>query len=96
MLSSALSVLALKGNLEKVLSSVIGIIGSVCLIIEGALYCKMHAVVRSHRNEINRALQVQQVAQNGKLANDAKLKKLHLLHFMCISCFWDVMCHTFA
>lgn len=96
MLSSALSVLALKGNLEKVLSSVIGIIGSVCLIIEGALYCKMHAVVRSHRNEINRALQVQQVAQNGKLANDAKLKKLHLLHFMCISCFGDVMCHTFA
>lgn len=66
MLSSALSVLALKGNLEKVLSSVIGIIGSVCLIIEGALYCKMHAVVRSHRNEINRALQVQQVAQNEK------------------------------
>ena len=74
-LSSALSLLALNENLEKILSSVIGIIASVCLIIAGALCCKMHAVVRRHRNEINRALQVQQVAQNGKLVNDAKLKK---------------------
>ena len=95
-LSSALSILALNKNLEKVLSFGIGIIGSVCLIIAGALYCKMHAVVRRHRDEINSALQVQQVAQNGKLASDARLKKLHLLHFICISCFWDVMCHTFA
>ena len=55
-LSSALSVLALKVNLEKVLSSVNGIIGSVCLIITGTLCCKMHAVVRRHRNEINLAL----------------------------------------
>ena len=80
-LSSALSVLALNENLEKVLSSVIGIIGSVCLIIAGVLCCKMHAVVRRHRNEINRALQVQQVAQNGKLVNDAKLKKTALATF---------------
>ena len=67
-LSSALSILALNKNLEKVLSFGIGIIGSVCLIIAGALCCKMHAVVRRHRNEINSALQVQQVAQNGKMA----------------------------
>ena len=80
-LSSALSLLTLKGNLAKVLSSVNGIIGSVCLIIAGALYCKMHAVVRRHRNEINRALQVQQVAQNGKLASDAKLEKTALATF---------------
>ena len=57
-LSSALSILALNKNLEKVLSFGIGIIGSVCLIIAGALCCKMHAVVRRHRNEINSALQV--------------------------------------
>ena len=80
-LSSALSLLTLKGNLEKVLSSVNGIIGSVCLIIAGALYCKMHAVVRRHRNEINSALQVQQVAQNGKQASDARLKKTALATF---------------
>ena len=80
-LSSALSVLALNENLEKVLSSVIGIIGSVCLIIAGVLCCKMHAVVRRHRNEINSALQVQQVAQNGKLASDARLKKTALATF---------------
>ena len=78
------------------LSLSIGIIGSVCLIIAGALYCKMHAVVRRHRNEINRSLQVQQVAQNGKLASDAKLKKTALATFYVLSCFWDVMCHTFA
>ena len=80
-LSSALSVLALKVNLEKVLSSVNGIIGSVCLIIAGTLCCKMHAVVRRHRNEINLALQVQKVAQNGKLVNDARLKKTTLATF---------------
>ena len=80
-LSSALSLLTWKGNLEKVLSFVIGVIGSVCLIIAGALYCKMHAVVRRHRNEINSALQVQQVAQNGKLASDARLKKTALATF---------------
>ena len=80
-LSSALSVFALKVNLEKVLSSVNGIIGSVCLIITGTLCCKMHAVVRRHRNEINLALQVQKVAQNGKLVNDARLKKTALATF---------------
>ena len=80
-LSSALSVLALNENLEKVLSSVIGIIASVCLIIAGVLCCKMHAVVRRHRNEINSALQVQQVAQNGKQASDARLKKTALATF---------------
>ena len=84
-LSSALSILTLNGNLEKVLSSVIGIIGSVCLIIAGAFYCKMHAVVRCHRNEINSALQIQQIAQNGKLASDAKLKKTALATFYVIS-----------
>ena len=80
-LSSALSVLALKVNLEKVLSSVIGIIGSVCLIIAGTLCCKMHAVVRRHRREINCALKVQQLAQNGKLASDARMKKTTLATF---------------
>ena len=80
-LSSALSLLTLKGNLEKVLSSVIGIIGSVCLIIAGTLCCKMHAVVRRHRREINCALKVQQLAQNGKLASDARMKKTALATF---------------
>ena len=80
-LSSALSILTLNENLEKVLSSVIGIIGSVCLIITGTLCCKMHAVVRRHRKEINCALKVQQVAQNGKLASDARMKKTALATF---------------
>ena len=80
-LSSALSILALNKNLEKVLSFGIGIIGSVCLIIAGALCCKMHAVFRRHRNEIKSALQVQQVAWNEKLASDARLKKTALATF---------------
>ena len=95
-LSSALSVLALKENLEKVLSSVIGIIASVCLIIAGVLCCKMHAVVRRHRNEINSALQVQQVAQNGKLASDARLKKTALatfyMYIVFLGCYVPYFC----
>ena len=95
-LSSALSVLALKVNLEKVLSSVNGIIGSVCLIITGTLCCKMHAVVRRHRNEINLSLQVQKVAQNGKLVNDARLKKTTLATFyvyiLFLGCYVPFFC----
>ena len=95
-LSSALSVLALNENLEKVLSSVIGIIASVCLIIAGVLCCKMHAVVRRHRNEINSALQVQQVAQNGKLASDARLKKTALatfyMYIVFLGCYVPYFC----
>ena len=95
-LSSALSILALNKNLEKVLSFGIGIIGSVCLIIAGALCCKMHAVVRRHRNEINSALQVQQVAQNGKLASDARLEKTALatfyLYIVFLGCYVPYFC----
>ena len=95
-LSSAPSVLALNENLEKVLSSVIGIIASVCLIIAGVLCCKMHAVVRRHRNEINSALQVQQVAQNGKLASDARLKKTVLatfyMYIVFLGCYVPYFC----
>ena len=95
-LSSALSILALNKNLEKVLSFGIGIIGSVCLIIAGALCCKMHAVVRRHRNEINSALQVQQVAQNGKLASDARLKKTALatfyMYIVFLGCYVPYFC----
>ena len=83
-LSSALSILALNKNLEKVLSLGLFVV---------ALCCKMHAVVRRHRNEINSALQVHRM-ENWQVTQG--WKKLHLLHFMCISCFWDVMCHTFA
>ena len=95
-LSSALSVPALKVNLEKVLSSVNGTIGSVCLIITGTLCCKMHAVVRRYRNEINLALQVQKVAQNGKLVNDARLKKTALATFyvyvLFLGCYVPFFC----
>ena len=95
-LSSAPSVLALNENLENVLSSVIGIIASVCLIIAGVLCCKMHAVVRRHRNEINSALQVQQVAQNGKLASDARLKKtalaLFYMYIVFLGCYVPYFC----
>ena len=91
-LSSALSVPALKVNLEKVLSSVNGTIGSVCLIITGTLCCKMHAVVRRYRNEINLALQVQKVAQNGKLVNDARLKKNCTCYILCVYLVFGMLC----
>jgi len=45
-----------------------------CLVISAMLYFQIYFAVRRHRNQI-RALQVQQLAQNGQIANAARLRK---------------------
>ena len=45
-----------------------------CLITCALLYCKIYLAVRHHTNQIH-ALQVQQDAQNGEMANAARLRK---------------------
>ena len=53
----------------------------VCIITTGLLYCKIYAAVRHHTNQI-RLLQVpEQVAQNGDMANAARLRKTAVATF---------------
>ena len=61
----------------------------VYLIATAVLYCKIYLAVRHHANQIN-AVQVQQEAQNGEMANAARLKKstvttlyLYLVFLVC-------------
>ncbi|XP_020630624.1 beta-2 adrenergic receptor-like [Orbicella faveolata] len=54
--------------------ALVPIIGVVCLVFSAVLYYKIYLAVRRHRNQIH-ALQVQQVAQNGEMANAARLRK---------------------
>jgi len=54
--------------------ALVPIIGVVCLVFSAVLYFKIYLAVRRHRNQIH-ALQVQQVAQNGEMANAARLRK---------------------
>ena len=51
--------------------AVFTIIGVVCLVVSAMLYFKIYFAVRRHRNQIH----VQQVAQNGQIANAARLGK---------------------
>ena len=46
----------------------------VCLVTTAVLYSKIYLVVRHHTNQIH-TLQVQQEAQNGEMANAARLRK---------------------
>ena len=46
----------------------------VCLITVTVLYCKIYLAVRHHANQIH-VLQVQQEAQNGEMADAARLRK---------------------
>ena len=45
-----------------------------CLVATALLYCKIYVAVRHHANQIH-ATQVQQEAQNGEMANVARLRK---------------------
>ena len=67
--SAFVSLLFVYANIVNV---VIGVI--VCLLITSTLYFKIYFAVRRHRNQIQ-ALQVQQVALNGRIAN-AKVEKI--------------------
>ena len=54
--------------------ALVPIIGVVCFVFSAVLYYKIYLSVRRHRNQIH-ALQVQQVIQNGEMANAARLRK---------------------
>ena len=65
------------------------ICGVACLVVSAMLYFKIYFAVRRHRHQI-RALQVQQIAQNGQIANAAGLRKsavgvfyVYLVFFLC-------------
>ena len=63
--------------------SVLSVMSVVCIITTGLLYCKIYAAVRHHTNQI-RLLQVpEQVAQNGDMANAARLRKTAVATFTC-------------
>jgi len=54
--------------------ALVPIIGVVCLVFSAVLYYKIYLAVWRQRNQIH-APQVQQVAQNGEMANAARLRK---------------------
>ena len=61
--------------------SVLSVMSVVFIITTGLLYCKIHAAVRHHTNQI-RALQVpEQVAHNGDMANALRLRKTGVATF---------------
>ena len=61
--------------------SALSVMSVVCIITTGLLYCKIYAAVRHHTNQI-RLLQVpEQVAQNGDMANTARLRKTAVATF---------------
>ena len=61
--------------------SVLSAMSVVCIITSGLLYCKIYAAVRHHTNQI-RLLQVpEQEAQNGDMANAARLTKTAVATF---------------
>ena len=64
--------------------SVLSVMSVVCIITTGLLYCKINAFVRYHTSQI-RALQVpEQVAQNGDMANAARLRKTAVATFYIV------------
>ena len=75
------------------------IIVVVCIITTGLLYCKIHAAVRHHTNQIH-VLQVQQVAQNGEMPNAARQRKMVVATFyvyvVYLVCYLPVACIVFA
>ena len=61
--------------------SVLSVMSDVCIITTRLLYCKINASVRYHTSQI-RAQQVpEQVAQNGDMANAARLRKTAVATF---------------
>ena len=75
------------------------VIAVVCIITTGLLYFKIYAAVRHHTTQIH-ALQVQQVAQNGEMANAARQRKVAVATFyvyvVYLVCYFPVACIVFA
>ena len=67
----------------------------VCYITTGLLYCKIYAAVRRHTNQIQ-VLQVQQVATNGEMVNNARLRKTAIgtlyVYLVFLTCYLPAFC----
>ena len=79
---------------------VLSVMSVVCIITTGLLYCKIYAAERHHTNQI-RALQVpEQVAQNGDMANAARLRKTAVATFyvyiLFLVCYLPIACAGLA
>ena len=70
--------------------------GVACLVVSAMLYLKIYFAARRHRNQI-RALQVQQVAQNGQIANAARLRKsavgIFYVYLVFLLCYLPQICN---
>ena len=74
LLSAILSLVRLFGPARNHTYVVFGTDEAVCLITTAVFYWKIYLAIRQHTNQIH-ALQVQQEAQNGEMANAARLRK---------------------
>ena len=59
---------------KRSISVIFAVVVGLCFICTAIVYCKIYFTVRRHTNQI-RVLQVQQIAQNGEMANAARLRK---------------------
>lgn len=70
--------------------------GVACLVVSAMLYLKIYFAARRHRNEI-RALEIQQVAQNGQIANAARLRKsavgIFYVYLVFLLCYLPQICN---
>ena len=70
-----------------------------CLITTALLYYKIYLAVRHHANQMH-TLQVQQEAQNGEMANAARLRKSAVgtfyVYLVFLVCYLPNMCFYFA
>ena len=79
---------------------VLSVMSVVCIITTGLLYCKIYAAARHHTNQI-RLLQIpEQVAQNGDMANAARLRKTAVATFyvyiLFLVCYLPIACAGLA
>ena len=73
-----------------IIMMVFSIIGILCLVTTTFVNYKIYSAVRRHRNQIQ-ALQIQQVAHNGEIANAARIRKSALgtfyVYIVSLLCF---------
>ena len=75
---------------------VFGILYFVCALTVTLLSFKTYSTARGKINQIQEMeLTVQQVVQNGRLANVERLRKFAKAQFMYVSSLWFVICQTF-
>ena len=99
LLSAILSLIGLLVPAQKGRYAVFATVEVFCLIITALLYYKIYLAVRHHSNQIH-VLQVQQEAQNGEIANTARLRKSAIgtfyVYLVFLACYLPSNCVYFA